>query len=199
MPEGIFKCVAMSHREPVKARQSAANAVQFDLLLILTKPVIPLFMLIALGQVWNGLFTSLFIGHALRKWVPQMSYEAHHLLCSFFGVVHTLLGVSAQQVEDYANASGLKILHLVWSWSFKDVLAVMHMALLGATVTAMAGLGNEPSFAASFAAGIATRIAIGQDSIRGLGLVLDLAGQIDVSLRNLGVALDQAEEVRLQR
>ena len=27
-------------------------------------------------QVWNGLFSSLFIGHALRKWVPQMSYEA---------------------------------------------------------------------------------------------------------------------------
>lgn len=28
-------------------------------------------------EVWNGLFSSLFIGHALRKWVPQMSYEAH--------------------------------------------------------------------------------------------------------------------------
>jgi len=194
MPEDLWQCVRWSHREPVRARQDAANAVQFDLLLIITKPVIPLFMLIALGQVWNGLFSSLFIGHALRRWVPRMSYEAHHLLCSFFGIMHTLLGVSAQQVEDYANASGVKILHLVWSWSFKDVLAVMHMAMLGSTVTAMAGLGNEPSYAASFAAGIATRIAIGQDSIRGLGLVRNLAGRVDVGLREMGVALDQAEE-----
>ena len=31
---------------------------------------------LTLQQVWNGLFSSLFIGHALRKWIPQMSYEA---------------------------------------------------------------------------------------------------------------------------
>ena len=80
MPEDLMQCVRWSHREPIKARQDAANAVQFDLLLILTKPVIPLFMLIALGQVWNGLFSSLVVGHALRRWVPRMSYEAHHLL-----------------------------------------------------------------------------------------------------------------------
>lgn len=87
--------------------------MQFDILLILTKPVwsprllgtspllkvIPLCMLVALGQVWNGLFSSLFIGHALRKWVPQMSYEAHHLLCALFGTLHTLLGVSASKLE----------------------------------------------------------------------------------------------------
>merc|ERR1712139_556661 len=121
-----------------------------------------------MGQVWNGLFTSLVIGHALRKWVPQMSYEAHHLLCSIFGALHTLLGVTASQVEDYANREGTKVLHLAWSWSFKDVLSVMHMALLGSTVTAMASLGNEPSYAASFAAGIALRIALAQDSIKGL-------------------------------
>merc|ERR1719188_2219363 len=160
----------MTHKEPVKARQAAATAVQFDLLLILTKPVIPLFMLIALGQVWNGLFSSLFIGHALRRWVPQMSYEAHHLLCSFFGMMHTLLGVTSSQVEDYANREGKKILHLAWTWSFKDVLSVLHMCQLGATVTAMSALGNEPSFSASFAAGIAMRIALAQDSVRGLGL-----------------------------
>jgi len=195
MPEGIFKCVAWSHREPVKARQAAATAVQFDLLLILTKPVIPLFMLIALGQVWNGLFSSLFIGHALRRWVPQMSYEAHHLLCSFFGVVHTLLGVSAQQVEDYANREGKKVLHLAWTWSFKDVLSVIHMCQLGSTVTAMSALGNEPSFAASFAAGIALRMAIAQDSIRGLNFFKGSARWLEASLKDLGVSLDAAEEV----
>merc|ERR1712032_1616805 len=99
-----------------------------------------------LGQVWNGLFSSLVIGHVLRRWVPHMSYEAHHLLCAFFGAVHTLLGVSAQQVEDCADREGGKILRLAWAWSFKDVLSVVHMCLLGSTVTAMAALGNEPSY-----------------------------------------------------
>lgn len=195
MPEGAWNCVTWTISQPLKARQLAADAVQFDLLLILTKPIIPLFMLIALGQVWNGLFSSLIVGHALRKWVPQMSYEAHHLLCMFFGAVHTLLGVNAQQVEEYAKNEGKQILHLVWTWSFKDVLAVMHMCLLGSTVTAMSSLGNEPSYASSFAAGIALRIAFAQDSIRGLSPVQNAAGYVEARLRDLGVALEAAEEV----
>ena len=32
--------------------------------------------LLSFAQVWNGILSSMFIGHALRKWVPQMSYEA---------------------------------------------------------------------------------------------------------------------------
>jgi len=195
MPEGAWNCVTWTISQPLKARQLAADAVQFDLLLILTKPIIPLFMLIALGQVWNGLFSSLIVGHALRKWVPQMSYEAHHLLCMFFGAVHTLLGVNAQQVEEYAKNEGKQILHLVWTWSFKDVLAVMHMCLLGSTVTAMSSLGNEPSYASSFAAGIALRIAFAQDSIRGLSPVQNAARYVEAGLRDLGVALEAAEEV----
>merc|ERR1740117_172000 len=87
-PGNIWKCVTWTHLEPLKARQVAANAVQFDLLLILTKPIIPLFMLIAVGQVWNGLFSSLIIGHVLRKWVPQMSYEAHHIFVGMIGMTH---------------------------------------------------------------------------------------------------------------
>jgi len=195
MPEGIWACVNRYHKDPVKARQAAAAAVQFDVLLILTKPVIPLFMLIALGQVWNGLLSSLFIGHALRRWVPQMSYEAHHLLCAFFGMVHTLLGVTSSQVEDYANRDGEKILHLAWSWSFKDVLSVVHMCQLGATVTAMSALGNEPSYAASFASGIAMRIALGQDSISGLGVVERAASWAEMQFKELGISLAAAEEV----
>merc|ERR1719162_2122950 len=152
----------MRCREPLKARQAAANAVQFDLLLILTKPIIPLCMLLAMGQVWNGLFSSLVIGHALRRWVPQMSFEAHHLLCSFFGVMHTLLGVTAGQVEDFSKREDAHqhILNLSWAWSIKDILCILHMCMLGATVTASSGLGNEPSFAASFASGIALRMLI---------------------------------------
>jgi len=195
MPEGIWNCVRRYHKDPVKARQAAAAAVQFDILLILTKPVIPLFMLIALGQVWNGLFSSVFIGHALRRWVPQMSYEAHHLLVAFFGIVHTLLGVSASQVEDYANREGQNILHLAWSWSFKDVLSVVHMCQLGALVTAMSALGNEPSYAASFASGIALRIALGRDSVRGLGATKVAAAWLEEQLRALGISMEAADEV----
>jgi len=196
MPEeSAWKCVLWARKDPVKARQDAANAVQFDMLLILTKPVIPLACLIAVGQVWNGLFSSLFIGHALRRWVPQMSYESHHLMCAFFGVVHTLLGVSASQVEDFANNEQANILHLAWSWSFKDVLSVMHMSLLGATVTASASLGNEPSYSSSFAMGLAVRIAIAQDSFRGLGFVSSGTAWMETRLRSLGVQIDAAEEV----
>lgn len=195
MPEGIWSCVSWKHKEQIKARQAAANAVQFDLLLILTKPVIPLFMLIAMGQVMNGLLTSLFIGHALRQWVPKMSHEAQHLLVSFFGMVHTLLGVSAQQVEDFSQREGKKVLHLAWTWTIKDVLQVVNMCQLGATVTVIAALGNEPSFAASFAAGLALRIAVAQDSVRSLGLAKLVGSYIEVTLRDLGVQLDAADEV----
>lgn len=196
MPEeSAWKCVTWGRKDPVKARQDAATAVQFDMLLILTKPVIPLVCLIAVGQVWNGLFSSLFIGHALRRWVPQMSYESHHLLCAFFGVVHTLLGVSASQVEDFATQEGTKILHLAWSWSFKDVLSVMHMSFLGATVTASASMGNEPSYSSSFSMGLAVRIAIAQDSVRGLDLFKLGSVWLESRLRDVGVQIDAAEEV----
>merc|ERR1719333_1604248 len=113
----------------------------------------------------------------------------------FFGSVHTLLGVSAQQVEEYANREGKKILHLAWSWSFKDVLCVMHMCLLGPTVTAMSSMGNEPSYASSFAAGIALRIALAQDSIRGLGPFQMVAEKLEASLKDLGISLVASEEV----
>lgn len=195
MPEGVFSVVQWGHKEPLKARQEAADAVQFDLLLILTKPVIPLFMLISVGQVMNGFISSIFIGHALRKWVPKMTYEAHHLFCLFFGIVHTFLGVSGQQVEEFSNREDQQILHLAWSWSFKDVMSVMHMCLLGATVTATAALGNEPSFATSFAAGIALRIAMAQDSVRGLRATSFAASWVEARLHDLGVKLESAEEV----
>mmetsp|Transcript_121292 Transcript_121292/g.288124 ORF Transcript_121292/g.288124 Transcript_121292/m.288124 type:complete len:680 (-) Transcript_121292:70-2109(-) len=195
MPEGLWKIVTWSHKEQVKARQAAASAMQFDLLLILTKPVIPLIMLVATGQVWNGILSSMFIGHALRKWVPQMSYEAQHLFCALFGVLHTMLGVSASKLEDYANREGSKMLHLAWAWSLKDVLSVMHMCQLGAAVTALSALGNEPSYAASFASGIALRIAVGQDAFRGLGFAHTVADYFQATVRDLGVSMDAAEEV----
>jgi hypothetical protein len=193
--KGVWNIITWSGATPVKGRQKAADVVQFDLLLILTKPIIPLFMLICVGQVWNGLFSSLFIGHALRRFVPQMSYESHHMLCSLFGAMHTLLGVSASQVENYASQEGRQMLHLTWSWSFKDVLSVVFMAFHGSMVTAVSSLGNEPSFSASFGAGIALRIALAQDSVRASSLVKIAGQKVDTVLRDLGVQLDAAEEV----
>lgn len=195
MPDSLMDKIRWCHPKPLKAREAAAAAVQFDMLLILTKPIIPLFMLIAVGQVWNGLISSLIIGHALRRWVPQMSFEAHHVLCAVFGTLHTLLGVSASQVEDYANREGQGVLHLTWNWWFKDILAVMHMCLLGATVTAAAAMGNEPNFAATFASGIALRITFGQDSVRSFPLFKSLASSAEGGMRSLGVVFDAAEEV----
>jgi len=195
IPNGIWECVTWTNSEPVKARLVAASAVQFELVLLLTKPIVPLIMLIALGEVWNGLIVSLVVGYVLRRWVPQMSHEGHHLLCALFGVVHTLLGVSAAEVEDHANREGAHMLHLRWSWSFKDVLSITHMCLLGSTVTSVTTLGNEPSFAASFGAGIAVRILLAQDTVRGVPLVSFLGEKLEASLKNVGVVLDRADEV----
>jgi len=199
MPESMWKCVQMTldPNEAYKARKNAADAVQFDLLLILTKPIIPLCTLIAIGQVFNGLISSLIIGHVLRSRVPKMSHEAHHLLCVFFGSVHTLLGVNGQQVEDFANKEpgDAGILMLEWRWSFKDALCVMHMIYVGAMVTATSSLGNEPSFAASFAAGIALRIALGQDSIAGSSVFKFIGQTAEAQLQRIKVQLVASDEV----
>lgn len=193
VPEGVWSCINWCHKEPVKARQAASAAVQFDVLLILTKPIIPLIMLISMGQVFNGLFSSIIIGHLLRQWVPTMGHETHHLLVSVFGMAHTLLGVTASQVEDHAAKEGA-LLHLKWAWSFKDVLCVMHMALLGSTVTGISGLGNEPSYAASFASGIALRIFLARDSVQGTSVMKQLGASFDAGLKDLGFIMESAEE-----
>jgi len=194
MPEGIWNCLRWTNATPVKARKVAAHAVQFDVLLVLTKPIIPLLFLVAIGQVWNGIFSSLFIGHILRK-VPDMSYESHHLLCAFFGSVHTLLGVSSNQVEDFAAREGKNILQLKWEWDYRDHLSVLNMVLLGSTMSASSSLGNEPSYSASFAAGIALRIALAQDSIKGLSLVQDVVGVVERKLAEVGISYGEGETV----
>eukprot|EP00929_Paragymnodinium_shiwhaense_P053733 TRINITY_DN26913_c0_g1_i1.p1 TRINITY_DN26913_c0_g1~~TRINITY_DN26913_c0_g1_i1.p1 ORF type:complete len:714 (+),score=207.01 TRINITY_DN26913_c0_g1_i1:132-2273(+) len=194
VPEGIWNVVNWGHKEPIKARAAASAAVQFDVLLILTKPIIPLAMLISLGQVFNGLFSSMFVGWVLRSWLPTMGFETHHLLVSFFGMAHTLLGVTASQVEDHAQREGA-LLHLKWAWSFKDVLCVMHMALLGSSVTCISGLGNEPSYAASFASGIALRIFLAKDGVQTFPIVKYIGSAFETSLRNAGFVMESGEEV----
>ena len=50
------------------------------------------------------------------------------------------------------------LLQLQWQWGMRDVLAVANVMALGATFSSAAGGGNEPTFCASFAAGIALRM-----------------------------------------
>ena len=44
----------MNRRPLADSRTAAAAAVQFDLLLSTTKPIIPLFCLLSTGQVYTG-------------------------------------------------------------------------------------------------------------------------------------------------
>ena len=89
----------LSAETPMKNRLDAAAVMKMDLLLPLTKPVIPLVMLLASGQVWSGLVPSLVVMHVMRKFVPEMNYETQHLLCFVFGFLHTLLGITAVQLR----------------------------------------------------------------------------------------------------
>jgi hypothetical protein len=47
-------------------RKDAAGEIQFDYLLTLTKPILPLLMLLTTGQVYNGLVASMATGYVLR-------------------------------------------------------------------------------------------------------------------------------------
>ncbi|CAD7958247.1 unnamed protein product [Amoebophrya sp. A120] len=142
---------------PNKARLDVATATQFDILLPLTKPIIPLLMLICTGQVWNGIISSIVISQFLRSCVPQLNYETHHLLCLVFGFLHTMLGVSPEQVEAHADKENAVLL-LQWNWGFKDMVSILNMVMLGAFVASLSRNGNEPQFCNSFASGMGLRL-----------------------------------------
>lgn len=90
----MMQKLMLTSPKPNKSRTEIAMATQFDILLPLTKPIIPLCMLITTGQVWNGIVTSLGSSYVLRNYIPKMNYETHHLVCFLFGFAHTILGVT---------------------------------------------------------------------------------------------------------
>eukprot|EP00658_Telonema_sp_P-2_P042597 TRINITY_DN3060_c0_g1_i8.p1 TRINITY_DN3060_c0_g1~~TRINITY_DN3060_c0_g1_i8.p1 ORF type:complete len:647 (+),score=148.16 TRINITY_DN3060_c0_g1_i8:57-1997(+) len=142
-------------------RATAALDLQFDLLLTLTKPVIPLIMLLATGSVFKSGMSHLIIGYGLRSLVPSLSQEALHLIAFLSGIFHSLLGASTGQIE--AMSDGIpRGLMLAWKVSFHDVFAVLNMAMLGGMFSGRESLGNEPSFSASLSAGIALRIILSE-------------------------------------
>ena len=136
-----------------------AHAIQFDFLLIITKNVLPFLSLIAFGQVFNGLISSLAIGYVLRNYAPRFSSRGLHLFCVLFGLLHTMLGVSGMHIENHAEkAAADDLLVLSWEWDFRDMLAIINLVDMGALFTASSREGNEPSFCISYASGLALRI-----------------------------------------
>eukprot|EP00665_Eupelagonemidae_sp_cell47_P005484 gene5485-5936_t len=122
--------VILARRPHPMARANAARALQFDLLLSSTKYrrrallakrfgeyVIPLFMLVTSGQVFNGqrrpLFSSL-LSDSGRLWlttytlyllhrVPSMRPEMHHVLLIAAGALHTILCATKSQLHAHAH------------------------------------------------------------------------------------------------
>jgi hypothetical protein len=152
----------MPHWRPI-----AAAAIQFELLLSTTKYVIPLVALVATGQVFNGIWSSMATAQILHR-VPAMRPEMHHLVLVLVGLFHSVLCASKSQLEEMQDGS----LQLQWQWSVRDVLAVANVMALGATFSSASGSGNEPPFCASFASGIALRMLFYEITPPAIGLQL---------------------------
>eukprot|EP00941_MAST-03F_sp_MAST-3F-sp1_P003332 g3332.t1 len=149
-------------RNGTAGRRFASVAMQFDILLTLSKPVIPLVTLVFTGFTLNGLMSSLLIGHALRNWVAKFKYnDTIHFILFLCGAAHTILGVRADAIHNYAdNAAETDVLRLEWQWGLKDAVTLANLALLGATFSSVGGLGNETGFIGTFASGLAGRIFV---------------------------------------
>ena len=148
----------LARRADPNARAYAAGVVQFELLLSTSKPLIPLCCLLATGQVFNGIFFSIATAQVLHR-LPGLRAETQHLLVLLVGALHTLVCAGKSQLMELEKApEGL--LQLQWTWGMRDVFAIANMLLIGASFSTAAATFNEPPFCASFAAGLALRIAI---------------------------------------
>jgi hypothetical protein len=136
----------------------AAGAVQNDFVLSITKPIIPLALLIATGENISGFWFSVSIMYLLQR-IPKMGARVLRLALFCFGLVHTFLEASAvRQVE--TSAGDIQVV-LKWQWSLSDVLLSANLVLMGATFTAVSRAGNAPGLLSSFASGVAVRIVVG--------------------------------------
>ena len=156
--QSLRRNIARIPLKPNMMRTAAAGAIQFSYLLTLTKPVIPLVCLVATGQVFSGLFSSLFMSHVLRNWVPAMRSETLHVGLVFFGLIHTWMNINESQLAAQGESGGM--LHLQWAWSFRDVTSVGNVVHMGALFSNVGQLGNEPMMCTSFAAGVALRMVL---------------------------------------
>ena len=133
----------------------AAGAVQNDFVLSITKPIIPLALLITTGENMSGFWSSLVIMSFLQR-IPKMRAANLHLALFFFGVVHTFLEASA--VRRVETSAGDTQVVLKWQWGLSDVLLASNLVLMGSTFAAVSRNGNGPGMLSSFASGVAVRI-----------------------------------------
>lgn len=160
-----------------------AKNIQVELLVILTKPILPLVMVVAFGQVWSGFLMSIVMWEAYRR-VPAMFYEYHHFLCMMFGFIHTWIGVTANEVERQAESEAA-LYRLQWEWNYRDLIMVLFMCLVGAENTVHSALGNEPAYTSSFASGIALRILL--ESVRTFSAVEWMEDSVSQLLMRFGI------------
>jgi high-affinity Fe2+/Pb2+ permease len=59
-------------RTAAQWRRAGASAIKFEFVLTLTKNIVPLLMVLATGQVFNGLMASMAIGYFIRNYIPEM-------------------------------------------------------------------------------------------------------------------------------
>jgi hypothetical protein len=82
--------------------------------------------------------------------------------------VHTLVCMGKSQLMELDRApEGL--LQLEWKWGVRDVFAIANILLIGASFSTAAATFNEPTFCASFAAGLALRIVLYEFSLPAFG------------------------------
>jgi hypothetical protein len=73
-------------------RQVGSSTIKFEFVLTLTKNILPLLMMVALGQVFNGLMVSMAVGYVIRNYIPDMRIETLHFWLILAGYFHTFLG-----------------------------------------------------------------------------------------------------------
>lgn len=174
------------------ARSVGVRNVQVEMLIVLTKPVLPLLMVVCTGQVWSGLITSTLMWEVMRK-IPSFHYETLHLFCVLFGFLHTWIGVTPDEIEN--RAGGAANQRLLWEWNFRDCVFILFLIMAGALAQSYSRLGNEPYFTSSFGSGVVMRILLTTDFVQDFGFVQYLSGLTTDLLSAVNIEVTTSDEM----
>jgi len=174
------------------ARAVGVSNVQVEMLIVLTKPVLPLLMVIFTGQVWSGLIMSMLMWEVMRK-VPKFHYEVLHLMCVLFGFLHTWVGVTPQEIESRAGGSGVQ--KLEWEWDHRDCIFILFLSISGALAQSFSRLGNEPYFTSSFGSGVVLRMLLTTDFVQDIGLVQYVSEWTTDFLRSVSIEVTTSDDM----
>jgi hypothetical protein len=163
-------------------RSFAAGTVRFELLLALSKPIVPLACLIATGEPLQGVVSSIVVSQILHR-IPELKPETQHVLVLLAGLGHSFL--ATQQLHGHKE---VEFVHLFWSWSLRDVVLLCILMILGATQNTQA-VASDPGYCVSFSAGLALRIMLHEAAPA--GAQRHLSGL----LQALRLVIDNADDV----